>query len=162
MHDDFGNGMFPTHVGIARRTRTCGCWIRHVPYACGDCAGVGCPCGCPCECSLRMWGLRARGRHVLRTVAMFPTHVGIARLFTARATACTNVPYACGDCASPRAPSSSGRPCSLRMWGLRGPRHRASAGGAMFPTHVGIARHPVRDGAGAPYVPYACGDCAGM
>ena len=75
--------MFPTHVGIARaRTRMIG-HSRNVPYACGDCAKAAQISLLQRLCSLRMWGLRGRGAGRRDCSAMFPTHVGIARNFSA-------------------------------------------------------------------------------
>ena len=152
--------MFPTHVGIARRTARAVLFGCHVPYACGDCA-VHIVAGLrPGLCSLRMWGLREvatgnEGRHW-----MFPTHVGIARHSTLAYEVATDVPYACGDCAKRGCGFVSARICSLRMWGLRASGAYGAMGGEMFPTHVGIARGRGLGATGGSYVPYACGDCA--
>ena len=72
--------MFPTHVGIARRVyalRWLGCYV---PYACGDCATSTALTDTSSPCSLRMWGLRIPRPHRVQPPAMFPTHVGIARI----------------------------------------------------------------------------------
>ena len=152
--------MFPTHVGIARRSGNCTRRCRYVPYACGDCA-----CGklivFPDEaCSLRMWGLRGRAVYQRVAAPMFPTHVGIARVRQFHNGFDHDVPYACGDCANAGKGCKSTFECSLRMWGLRDGLTVEARLTDMFPTHVGIARRP--DGRGPPdgYVPYACGDCA--
>ena len=50
--------MFPTHVGIARRTIGDFRGGRDVPYACGDCAEAQAAKERASQCSLRMWGLR--------------------------------------------------------------------------------------------------------
>ena len=73
--------MFPTHVGIARPCVLTLTGNANVPYACGDCA-AGMQYGWQMEeCSLRMWGLRGCTCTQQPANAMFPTHVGIARLF---------------------------------------------------------------------------------
>ena len=91
--------MFPTHVGIARPKRRVSAPAGHVPYACGDCAEAkSVPVG-NLICSLRMWGLRGRGRPRAPGTGMFPTHVGIARTQRFFPLSLPYVPYACGDCA---------------------------------------------------------------
>ena len=153
-------GMFPTHVGIARRLPSPTVSRRNVPYACGDCAPSSPPRPALSACSLRMWGLRVvRGRSDLPP-AMFPTHVGIARFIPSKHAWIEHVPYACGDCAANRPHTRKSRPCSLRMWGLRGLGCPAASGCRMFPTHVGIARSLYSLIGHLPHVPYACGDCA--
>ena len=153
-------GMFPTHVGIARMAwnSPSPCW--NVPYACGDCAGLGRLPVAGSACSLRMWGLRDVERAQGHEAGMFPTHVGIARLGDRRIGQQPNVPYACGDCALTNRPSPRNFLCSLRMWGLRGRQTGGRRVPHMFPTHVGIARRHRRRPFVRSDVPYACGDCA--
>ena len=91
--------MFPTHVGIARASRSSVAGGVYVPYACGDCAVRFRSLVRLVPCSLRMWGLRARSLAPGQIVSMFPTHVGIARHCSRPATTRGYVPYACGDCA---------------------------------------------------------------
>ena len=111
--------MFPTHVGIARPERTYSSDVRHVPYACGDCASANPSLCAMCRCSLRMWGLRGLCRRQRRPCLMFPTHVGIAWAKNARWLRVGDVPYACGDCAYACGRCARWCRCSLRMWGLR-------------------------------------------
>ena len=91
---------------------------------------------------------------------MFPTHVGIARPPATNASSWCDVPYACGDCATPHPVNIIGAECSLRMWGLRGRLRRGERQRYMFPTHVGIARDTRKTYNVGSNVPYACGDCA--
>ena len=132
----------------------------HVPYACGDCANTSSTSIRPILCSLRMWGLRGQIRCGPRHPAMFPTHVGIARMGSSRAFAWLYVPYACGDCALIDGPGAGLSVCSLRMWGLRVLIPAGARLVIMFPTHVGIARRRAGPPRSDAYVPYACGDCA--
>ena len=152
--------MFPTHVGIARPERPgCNLWV-HVPHACGDCAARRESQIALTKCSPRMWGLRGLAISASVRAAMFPTHVGIARIGSRRDAPRGHVPHACGDCADTLDWGSIAVECSPRMWGLRGLFRTVPASGRMFPTHVGIARiHKMVDGY-AGHVPHACGDCA--
>ena len=152
--------MFPTHVGIARCSSTAAQCPRHVPYACGDCAGVRAVCVLAGKCSLRMWGLRDFAIGRIESRDMFPTHVGIARESVGAHLAVAHVPYACGDCADFGSEERNHERCSLRMWGLRDAGRPRCGAACMFPTHVGIAREPPHRAPGHRYVPYACGDCA--
>ena len=154
--------MFPTHVGIARDASCAGERRKYVPYACGDCASVLRSRPGKKRCSLRMWGLRVRGRGAPDIRAMFPTHVGIARMRCVCPTMPWDVPYACGDCADVGDKVFEGAGCSLRMWGLRGRGRCGQAVGRMFPTHVGIARKMRQLYRQDGNVPYACGDCAAV
>ena len=92
--------MFPTHVGIARHRGNCVDAYLDVPYACGDCAISRKNIRHPTQCSLRMWGLRVVAPRGARYFGMFPTHVGIARPDAFSPLRGTDVPYACGDCAT--------------------------------------------------------------
>ena len=152
--------MFPTHVGIARIVCTLLDLLANVPYACGDCADKRSRSLTVPPCSLRMWGLRVLLSATVDAVAMFPTHVGIAREPSVRNVAREHVPYACGDCACAPGARADRRPCSLRMWGLRGLPFQRQMADRMFPTHVGIARGCAGNLPRAGDVPYACGDCA--
>ena len=153
-------GMFPTHVGIARACRATWHAVGNVPYACGDCAPTDAVCAAPPRCSLRMWGLRVQRQAHRQAIRMFPTHVGIALFLDAADHGQAHVPYACGDCAIALDVGGFHAKCSLRMWGLRAQIGRHAPRGAMFPTHVGIARRGAVAYAPRHYVPYACGDCA--
>ena len=135
-----GPGMFPTHVGIARIRAGSPHRPHDVPYACGDCAPCSAPLSYKRKCSLRMWGLRGRRR--------------------APCAGSRYVPYACGDCATGVRGCGMFRRCSLRMWGLRVHEGAQPEPRAMFPTHVGIARHSRSVWRRLADVPYACGDCA--
>ena len=152
--------MFPTHVGIARRLDLPARAGGNVPYACGDCADAHEQEVAALLCSLRMWGLRGRSARLVRAPGMFPTHVGIARLYSTALCYNADVPYACGDCAYASTSRASDVSCSLRMWGLRVRVHVQGVRRVMFPTHVGIARRPVPSRRLPRDVPYACGDCA--
>ncbi len=134
-----GDGMFPTHVGIARCRFCAKRQHGDVPYACGDCAPstATTPTGVPC--SLRMWGLRGAWSAYRGIRRMFPTHVGIA---------------------APDRRLTAPHLCSLRMWGLRAENRSFGCADIMFPTHVGIARRAGCLRSCARHVPYACGDCA--
>ena len=92
--------MFPTHVGIARAAGYLQEPASDVPYACGDCAGKHVLNDVRVVCSLRMWGLRGVGGTRQTGGMMFPTHVGIARTYWMTSASSSDVPYACGDCAS--------------------------------------------------------------
>ena len=152
--------MFPTHVGIARPDRRQRVRREHVPYACGDCAGLPSSAAQLTTCSLRMWGLRESVFSFDDGSVMFPTHVGIARERVAVPFGAADVPYECGDCAYPIIAFIGHLVCSLRMWGLRVHRRPRRPHVAMFPTHVGIARiYPIGFRLSVD-VPYACGDCA--
>ena len=108
-----------------------------------------------------MWGLRGVSLSRSSARAMFPTHVGIARIRLFASAIFRDVPYACGDCAQAMLDAFQAMLCSLRMWGLREDSMTPEATYAMFPTHVGIARMMPRINTQMIYVPYACGDCAG-
>ena len=155
-----GSYMFPTHVGIARPSTGPAGGTGNVPYACGDCATPSCTKRIAQVCSLRMWGLRVPAASPDAELTMFPTHVGIARPSTGPAGGTGNVPYACGDCATPSCTKRIAQVCSLRMWGLRVPAASPDAELTMFPTHVGIARRRAGRRVHGFDVPYACGDCA--
>ena len=152
--------MFPTHVGIARSQAWPDADVMHVPYACGDCAERLAQGKSILECSLRMWGLRVGQVGPVQLIFMFPTHVGIARTEARTCDASSDVPYACGDCASAFAKRQIVDACSLRMWGLRESQQSIAPEQEMFPTHVGIARRCVMEWKDKRNVPYACGDCA--
>ena len=152
--------MFPTHVGIARPRPGAARCCRHVPYACGDCAGKVWTPPRQTSCSLRMWGLRGVLQRESGFRQMFPTHVGIARRHPGASESGADVPYACGDCADVPCQHRAAELCSLRMWGLRGRRLAIRSLNPMFPTHVGIARVRRLGETGSGDVPYACGDCA--
>ena len=157
---DVCQAMFPTHVGIARNKNHQHPAESYVPYACGDCADAGDQDRLRQECSLRMWGLRVVLPKKPPADAMFPTHVGIARVSAAAPSRPGDVPYACGDCASEPTVFRVVSRCSLRMWGLRGLDIGSTGYVGMFPTHVGIARHTPWPPPKVWHVPYACGDCA--
>ena len=152
--------MFPTHVGIARRTPGLRAMPVDVPYACGDCAVDWPRMEAALRCSLRMWGLRVLWANFSLRREMFPTHVGIARNRRHAAGLARYVPYACGDCAGWEPTRDGISECSLRMWGLRGGLGDGDMIAAMFPTHVGIARRGRGRRRRRAHVPYACGDCA--
>ena len=150
--------VFPTHVGMVRKT----CSVRlarlSFPHACGDGPWMANTLSTSPVFSPRMWGWSADGAGIAQNFRVFPTHVGMVRPDPLQHHPHRCFPHACGDGPQLRADNPEASEFSPRMWGWSGHRNAPLLRRNVFPTHVGMVRfHP-------PVLvlrrcfPHACGD----
>ncbi len=150
--------VFPTGVGMVRRTSAPGASLGGVPHGRGD--GPAAPtvrCG-SWTCSPRAWGWSAEVVHQLELLAVFPTGVGMVRPASRRPAAPPRVPHGRGDGPLYHDNYDGSTTCSPRAWGWSVRNPQTGRQQRVFPTGVGMVRPDVARPAPPRGVPHGRGD----
>ncbi len=132
--------VFPTHVGMDRAIDEGRVNLPRFPHARGDGPFYGPVYRWKLEFSPRTWGWTVSHEWGLDTFRVFPTHVGMDRVWIGRRFCGSGFPHARGD--GPRwwRAARSRNTFSPRTWGWTGLRVGFAAPNRVFPTHVGMDR----------------------
>ena len=150
--------VFPTHVGMFRKTYQGKDYPSSFPHACGDV-----PRSRRAESTLpgfspRMWGCSAADQRRLALRQVFPTHVGMFRSAVVYISTSRGFPHACGDVPMLTIQLQLTTEFSPRMWGCSGHNGRRQSTERVFPTHVGMFLSERTDSMHTASFPHACGD----
>ncbi len=170
--------VFPTGVGMVRRTPAPACLPSCVPHGRGDGPGMdpakaasiacsprawgwstrGSQWTPPTPCSPRAWGWSAERPDSAADGPVFPTGVGMVRAHLARQVLTLCVPHGRGD--GPRRGSmvSGSVACSPRAWGWSEGLRRILHRWGVFPTGVGMVRRRPFCSCPSARVPHGRGD----
>ena len=129
--------VFPTRVGMDRRTGSFPPASRRVPHASGDGPNLE-PVVLELQrCSPREWGWTVRIAILTTTNGVFPTRVGMDRRRSGARCYSSRVPHASGDGPASALPIVPPWVCSPREWGWTVRRDRRALRTDVFPTRVG-------------------------
>ncbi len=152
------DGVFPTRVGMARCSTGCGTCCWSFPHPRGDGPRPGRPARAPAPFSPPAWGwpdqtitINPRGR-------VFPTRVGMARVFLEFVRVPSGFPHPRGDGPSCTCGSHIRSSFSPPAWGWPGGATMKRREDPVFPTRVGMARAPSPSMYSAPCFPHPRGD----
>ena len=112
--------LFPTPVGMFRRSPTTGASASPFPHACGDVPEATPSSASPSVFSPRLWGCSGDEARGVERPALFPTPVGMFRGRGCRRRGCRAFPHACGDVPAEAIADPETRLFSPRLWGCSG------------------------------------------
>ena len=137
-HKNSKRPVFPTYVGMIRNAYNFKRNFGSFPHVCGDDPGYTGRNGVYYGFSPRMWGwsVHTQDKHIYFPV--FPTYVGMIRLYLRRLRIILCFPHVCGDDPSDRWNSAWQHMFSPRMWGWSSQLHQCHTCLYVFPTYVGM------------------------
>ena len=150
--------LFPTPVGMFRRSRASRRNGRPFPHACGDVPRYLMCEVRPSTFSPRLWGCSASPDGPRPRGRLFPTPVGMFRLSSSSSWSSRTFPHACGDVPRIGTDGHGVIPFSPRLWGCSGRSRQCAASFALFPTPVGMFREVSEISISTSTFPHACGD----
>ncbi len=155
----FGNSrVFPTHVGMVRRSHAHTQSGLCFPHARGDGPWRDCHPYPRFRFSPRTWGWSAVIERAIGTLYVFPTHVGMVRMSMLGIEPHQGFPHARGDGPSVDEQIAEAEQFSPRTWGWSVSSLWWSCGRMVFPTHVGMVRTPNNPCSHPARFPHARGD----
>ena len=150
--------VFPTQVGMFRKSARCAPRHRSFPHASGDVPVLGVADGVDLLFSPRKWGCSAHAVHAPFLHVVFPTQVGMFRTANAKSEIRTRFPHASGDVPWRTAPASGQYTFSPRKWGCSGALVPVIWRFPVFPTQVGMFRAATSRSMPSRSFPHASGD----
>lgn len=138
---DFGLGVFPTGVGMYRTPITALINQSSVPHSCGDEPATMIRYHITTECSPHAWGWTGNGNLCPPFKRVFPTCVGMNRVFNTCLLSMFCVPHMCGDGPLNPCIRDFSNTCSPHTWGWTAANAGSVPGNEVFPTYVGMNRY---------------------
>ena len=153
-----GKNVFPTYVGMFRRTTSRSSTRTRFPHVCGDVPSQLAFRAVSAGFSPRMWGCSEGRGGGAQVAGVFPTYVGMFRVSTVGCDWGPRFPHVCGDVPARFIKVSIDRQFSPRMWGCSGGRAAWNRGSPVFPTYVGMFRRGAMASRSGSRFPHVCGD----
>ena len=150
--------LFPTPVGMFRRTDNAEQNRQPFPHACGDVPYQHRRVVASRAFSPRLWGCSVILNADKAPVTLFPTPVGMFRVYTDAFDAVLAFPHACGDVPATSTSRIRTPNFSPRLWGCSGHYLAWLVAWVLFPTPVGMFRTSSRSATSRAPFPHACGD----